>query len=64
MAREKNEVLVEWLEPKDAGELNRVNVKHIVGDTGSIAVGETVLVKFYSRCYQAIVVDLLDWMCQ
>ena len=40
--------------------VNCANVKHIIRDAGGIA-GETVLVKFNSRRYQAIVIDLLDW---
>lgn len=61
IARKENEILVEWLESKDTGERNCVNVKHIIGDTGSIATGETVLVKFNLRCYKVIVINLLDW---
>lgn len=35
----KNEILVEWLEPKDIGKRNRVIVKHIVDETNSVTVG-------------------------
>ena len=28
----QNKIAVEWLESKDKGKINRVNVKHILGD--------------------------------
>lgn len=40
MAKKKNHILVEWLESKDTGKRNRVNVKHVVGDVESITVAE------------------------
>ena len=46
MAKKKNQILVEWLKSKDAGERNCVNVKHVVGDAESIIVGGIVSVKF------------------
>ena len=39
--------------------MNRVNIKHVIGDLGD--PGSVVTEKFNSRCYQAKVVDLLDW---
>ena len=40
MAKKKNQILVEWLKSKDAGERNCVNVKHVVEDAESIIVLE------------------------
>ena len=61
MARRRNEICVEWLESKDKGKTNRVNIKHVIGDLGDLEKGSVVTVKFNSRRYQAKVVDLLDW---
>ena len=52
---------MEWLESKDKGQKNRVNVKHVIGDLVDLAKDSVVAVKFNSRRYQAKVVDLLDW---
>ena len=49
MARRRNEIAVEWLESKDKGIVNRVNVKHVLGDLSSAAEGTEVLVQFGSR---------------
>ena len=46
MAKKKNQILVEWLKSKDAGERNCVNVKHVVGDVESIIIRGIVSVKF------------------
>ena len=43
MAKKKNQILVHWLESKDAGKRNRVNVKHVVVDAESITVGGSSL---------------------
>ena len=61
MARRRNEICMEWLESKDKGQRNRVNVKHVIGDLVDLAKDSVVAVKFNSRRYQAKVVDLLDW---
>ena len=45
MPRKVNEVVVKWLESKDAGKTNRVNVKHIIGLREEIAVEKEVIVK-------------------
>ena len=58
MARRRNEIFVEWLVSKDKGTTNRVNVKHVIGD---IIKDSVVTMKLNSCCYQAKVVDLLDW---
>ncbi len=44
MPRKANEIAVEWLESKDAGKRNRVNVKHIIGKLQEVAVGGKVVV--------------------
>ena len=62
MPRKANEIAVEWLESKDAGKRNRVNVKHIIGKLQEVAVGGEVVVKLSSRRYRVTVVDLLDWV--
>ena len=61
MAKKKNQILVEWLKSKDAGERNCVNVKHVVGDAESIIVGGIVSVKFNGWRYKASVTDFLGW---
>ena len=61
MARRRNEICVEWLESKDKGKANRVNVKHVIGDLRDIEKECVVTVKLNSRRYQAKVLDLLDW---
>ena len=58
MARRRNKIIVEWLDSKDKGTMNHVNVKHVIGDINKDSV---VTVKLNSRHYQAKVVDLLDW---
>jgi hypothetical protein len=48
----KNQILVEWLDSKDKGSRNRVNVKHIEQGKGAIRVGICVSVKFGCLCYK------------
>ena len=50
---------MEWLESKE--KTNRVNVKHKIGDLGEVEKDSAVTMRFNSCCYQARVVDLLDW---
>ena len=52
---------MEWLESKDKGKTNCVNIKHVIGDLGDLEKGSVVTVKFNSYHYQAKVVNLLDW---
>ena len=61
MPRKANEIAVKWLESRDTGKTNRVNVKHIVGQLSEIVVGTEVVVRFNSKQYRATVDDLLDW---
>ena len=61
MPRKANEIVLEWLESKDAGRRHRVNVKHIIGKLAEVAVGGEVVIKLNSRRYRAKIVDLLDW---
>ena len=51
---------MKWLELKDAGKTNHINVKHVVGQLAEIAVGAEV-VRFNAKCYCGTVTDLLDW---
>ena len=60
MARGRNEICVEWLESKDKGKTNQVNVKHVIGDLGEVEKDSVVTLRFNSHRYQARVVDLLD----
>ena len=55
MARRRNEIAV------DKGQINRVNVKHILGDLDSAVEGTEVCVKFGSSRYRAKIIDLLEW---
>ena len=41
---------------------NRVNIKHVVGETNSITPGAIIMVKFNSKRYKASIIDLIDWM--
>ena len=61
MARRRNEIAVEWLESKDKGQINRVNIKHILGDLCFAAEGTEVIVKLSSCRYQVVIIDLLEW---
>ena len=61
MLRKANEIVVEWLESKDAEKRHRVNIKHIIGKLAEVAVGGEVVIKLNLRCYRAKIVDLLDW---
>ena len=61
MTRRRNEIAVKWLESKDKGKINRVNVKHVLGDLSCAAEGSEVVVKFGSRRYRATIIDLLEW---
>ena len=40
-----NEIVVKLLESKDAGKINRVNVKHVLGQRGEIAEEREVIMK-------------------
>ena len=51
---------MEWLESKDKGLINCVNIKHVLGDLSSAAEGTEVLVKFSSHRYWATIPDLLE----
>ena len=55
LAQRRNEIAV------DKGQINRVNVKHILGDHDSAVEGTEVCVKFGSRRYRAKIIDLLEW---
>ena len=61
MPRKANEIAVKWLELKDAGKINRVNVKHVLGQHGEIAEGREIVVKLNTQRYRCTVIDLLDW---
>ena len=61
MARRKNEILIEWTEGSCQGEINRVNVKHILLDAQDISVGAFVTARLNSRKYRGLVKDLLEW---
>ena len=61
MPRKANEFAVKWLELKDAGKINHVNVKHVLGQHGEIAEGREVVPKLHMRRYHCTVINLLDW---
>ena len=46
MPRKPNKIAVKWLESKDAGKTNRVNIKHVIGQLAEIAVGADIVVRF------------------
>ena len=62
MPRKVNEIVVEWLESKDAGKRHRVNVKHIIGKLAEVAVGGEVVINLNSQRYHVKIMDLLNWM--
>ena len=39
MARTRNKITVEWVESKDKGIINCVNIKHVLGDLSSVMEG-------------------------
>ena len=39
MARTRNKITVEWVESKDKGIINCVNIKHVSGDLSSVMEG-------------------------
>lgn len=61
MQRKANEIPEKWLELKDAGKINRVNVKYVIGQREEITTGKEVVVKLTTRRYRCTVIDLLDW---
>ena len=40
---------------------DQINVKHIVGDLSEIDIGMAIVVRLNTRCYHAMLVDLMDW---
>ena len=54
-----NEIVVKLLESKDAGKINRVNVKHVLGQRGEMAEEREVIMKLNTWC--CTVTNLLDW---
>ena len=51
MPRKANEISVEWLESKDAGKRNNVNVKRISCELSEIAVGKEVALRLKACRY-------------
>ena len=62
MPRKANEIAVKWIESKNDGKTNCVNVKHVIGQLKDIAVGAEVTVRFNAKRYCTTVADLLDWV--
>ena len=53
----RNKIAVEWLESKDKGKINRVNVKHILGDPSCAVEGaEVIVTSCRCRCSSADVI--------
>ena len=61
MAQRRNEVLIQWTEGSCKGEINRVNVKHILLDVQDITVRAFVTAHLNSRKHRGKVKDLLEW---
>lgn len=61
MSRKADKIVVKLLELKDVGNINRVNVKHALGQRGKIMEEIEVFVKLNTRRYCSTVIDLLDW---
>ena len=49
MAQRRNEICLEWLESKDKGKTNHVNMKHMIGNLKDIEKESTLMVKLNSR---------------
>ena len=56
---EKKRNVVERLHSKYKGQINRLNVKHVLGNL-SRAIEGTEVVKFGSRRYRAMIIDILE----
>ena len=61
MARRRNKIAVEWLESKDKAQINCVNIKHVLEDLSCAAEGTEVIVKFSFHCYEATIIEFLEW---
>ena len=61
MPLKANKISAKWLESKDAGKMNCINVKYVIGPHGEIAIGKKGLVKLNAQHHRSVVVDLLDW---
>ena len=57
----KNVILVKWLHSPHKGTFNRVNVKHVLKDKSTLALGVKVQVKLGRKTYEGEVLDLLEW---
>ena len=53
MARRRSEIVVERLKSKEKGQINGLNVKHVLVDLSRAVEGTAVVVKFGSRRYPA-----------
>ena len=62
MPRKANEIAVKWIDLKDAGKTNCVNVKHNIGKLEDITMGGEVTVQFNAKRYSDTVANLLDWV--
>ena len=49
MAQRRNEICLEWLESKDKGKTNHVNMKPMIDHLKDIEKGSTLMVKLNSR---------------
>ena len=53
MAQRRSEIVVERLKLKEKGQINGLNVKHVLVDLSRAVEGTAVVVKFGSRRYPA-----------
>ena len=60
MARRRNEIVVEMLKWKDKVQINRRNVKHVLGELSHAIEGTEVVVKFGSRHYWVTIIHTLE----
>ena len=61
MPRKRNEVLVKWMDKSCKGQMNKVNVNHLLADAEDITVGAILTARMNSKCYKGRVADLLEW---
>ena len=59
--RQTKALYIEWLESKDCGKRDQVNVKHIIGRLEEVTVGSELVIKLNLQRYCTKVVDLLEW---
>ena len=61
MSNMKHKIVVKWLQSPYKGTFNHMNVKHVLKDKSTLALGVKVQVKLGRKTYEGEVLDLLEW---